>query len=275
MQDTKAKVSEWVDCCRRATLWVCSRWVGVEQPADAIGLLMGIHGLFEPTYKGTFISEKDNQKAAKRQRLAHAGPGHGPGPVPAPHSAAGSGTAAPAGTHAGSLVAVAAPALQDAAAEPGESSGASDAGDADMAADNPDDIPEPEKELSDEQRQSCYQKNVITWLESQPAGRLFVFRKNIGIEQAAQGRLIRSSGYRFECSQLKADAAGKQRIYPALNGARGLYTIESLKEYSVAVFQSSEWEISLTTWVPTSCPSVRTVCWQQDRPPRGSLCTNH
>ena len=205
--DSKAEaledIDDWIEDLDLPLCHCKSRWIGAEQPADSVGLLTGVHDVFTPVMIET-------HEAAEKAKPADP---HDPDePMPA---------------------------LAD-REEDGEEGVADD--DLHAAHDEELTLPTPEKDVTQEERQSTYRGNSLKWIKSNPQGHLWAYRNVLREQQSMQTFMVRNSANAFRKRETKRRVEGKQPQYIPLLAADGYYTKKSMEGYCDLVLSDKKWQ---------------------------------
>ena len=99
-------------------------------------------------------------------------------------------------------------------------------------------LPQPEKDSTQDVRQATYRANGMTFVNDCPHGRVWMFRSAIRLQQNSQKSLIRNSGKTFQRAELLRRAKGKSPCYIPLMACEGFFTNTSMIDFCATVMEA-------------------------------------
>ena len=208
-------LDDWVDTLDLPGDDCKSRWIGAELPADSVGLMMSIHNFFKPVLIETY--EDLQSRPADPQDPDDPMPALVDGGVPDPLDPRGDGSGI--GDDEGGGV-------DHSAAAVDEELG----------------LPVPQKDATQEERQSTYRGNSIKWANGDPQAKLWAYRNALRVQQDMQTFMVRNSANAFRKRELKRRAEGKAPQYIPLLAADGFCTEKAMKGYHDLVMKPDRWK---------------------------------
>ena len=103
-------------------------------------------------------------------------------------------------------------------------------------------LPKPQQESTQEQRQSTYRSNGVSWIKSRPHGALWSYRTNMRVQQSQQKKSILHAGDAHQKQEWLRREKGKPARHLPVLAYDGYFTKEFKQQYWCIANEPGPWE---------------------------------